>query len=261
MLHHPLAGRRNGVRVRLPRLLLRRISTQFYLLTLVAAVVVPLLAFGAFLLTRYAATERARFERDASQIARQVALVLDGELAGLEALLKGLSVSSALERGDLAQFYLEARRLVDGRDELVVLRNLDTSQLLNTQLAFGISLPPARPLSPGERDAFESGRTVVSGVYQSPISGEPRVAVALPVGRSGAKVHVLAITVPTSRFRDVLLPAVPPGWTVGVGDRNGTYVTRFGAGQPTPRPPGARPVAMMRVIFTGPRSEVALTDG
>ena len=86
--------------MRLPRLLLRRISTQLYLLTLVAAVVVPLLAFGAFLLTRYAATERARFERDASQIARQVALVLDAELAGLAALLKGLSVSSALERGD-----------------------------------------------------------------------------------------------------------------------------------------------------------------
>ena len=31
---------------------------------------------------------------------------------------------------------------------------------------------------------------------------------------------------PTSRFRDALQPAVPPGWTVGVGDRNGTYVTR-----------------------------------
>src|SRR3954447_18053550 len=157
MLHHrsPAGVRRNGVRVRLPRLLLRRISTQLYLLTLVAAVLVPLLAFGAFLLTRYAATERARFERDASQIARQVALVLDGELAGLAALLKGLSVSSALERGDLVEFYVEARRLVDGRDELVVLRDLDTSQLLNTQLAFGISLPPARPLSPGERDAFE----------------------------------------------------------------------------------------------------------
>ena len=171
MLHHPLAGRRaDGTEFACvyPASCCGEISTQLYLLTLVAAVVIPLLAFGAFLLTRYAATERARFERDASQIARQVALVLDAELAGLAALLKGLSVSSALERGDLAQFYVEARRLVDRRDELVVLRDLDTSQLLNTQLAFGTTLPPARPLSPGERDAFESGRTVVSDVYQSP---------------------------------------------------------------------------------------------
>ncbi|HEX8666503.1 MAG TPA: HWE histidine kinase domain-containing protein [Beijerinckiaceae bacterium] len=212
--------------MRLSRLVLRRISTQLYLLTLVAAVVVPLLAFGAFLLTRYAATERARFERDASQIARQVALVLDGELAGLVALLKGLSVSSALERGDLAQFHSEARRLVDGRDELVVLRDLDTRQLLNTQVPFGTALPAAPPLSSEERAAFGAGRTLVSNVYPSPISGEPRVAVALPVARGGATVHVLAITVPTSRFRDVLVPAVPPGWTVGVGDRSGTYVTR-----------------------------------
>ncbi|HEX8167631.1 MAG TPA: HWE histidine kinase domain-containing protein [Beijerinckiaceae bacterium] len=212
--------------MRLPRLVLPRISTQLYLLALVAAVVVPLLAFGAFLLTRYAATERARFERDASQIARQVALVLDGELAGLAALLKGLSVSSALEGGDLAQLHVEARRLVDGRDELVVLRDLDTRQLLNTRLPFGTALPAAPPLSPDERAAFVAGRMLVSEVYPSPISGEPRIAVALPVARGGATVHVLAITVPTSRFRDVLLPAVPSGWTVGVGDRNGTYVTR-----------------------------------
>jgi len=79
-------------------------STQTYLFGLVAAAVIPVLAFAAFLLTRYAVAERARFESDAVQIARQVALVVDGELEGLVALLKGLATSSALARNDLATF-------------------------------------------------------------------------------------------------------------------------------------------------------------
>jgi two-component sensor histidine kinase/PAS domain-containing protein len=202
------------------------LPTQLYLLGLVAAVVVPLLAFAAFLLTRYAATERARFERDAAQIARQIALVFDGELEGLVALLKGLAASSALASEDLARFYVEASRLVEGREEVIVLRDLDTGQLLNTQRPFGMPLPPAPGLSAEDKAVLGAGRPRVSQVYTSPISGEPRVAVALPVVRGGATASVLAITVPTSRFRDVLLTAVPQGWIVGVGDRDGTYVTR-----------------------------------
>jgi hypothetical protein len=188
----------------------RRLSTQAYLLCLVAAVVLPLLAFAGFLLTRYAATEQARFERDALQNARQVALVIDGELAGLVALLKGLASSSALERGDLAAFHAEAKRLVGERNEVVVLREFGPRQLLNTQRPFGAELPPAVALSPAEQAAFAAGRPLVSDVYRSPLSGEPRIAVALPILRSEAPPYVLALTVPTTRIRDALMPAVRP---------------------------------------------------
>ena len=37
---------------------------------------------------------------------------------------------------------------------------------------------------------------------------------------------LLAISVPTARIRDVMIPAVPEGWTLGIGDRDGTYVAR-----------------------------------
>jgi two-component sensor histidine kinase/PAS domain-containing protein len=204
----------------------RRLSTPVYLFVLVAAVVVPLLAFGAFLLTRYAAAERARFEREAMQIARQVALVVDGELEGLVALLKGLATSSALVSGDLAQFHVEARRLVEGRDEVVVLRDLAARQFLNTQRPFGVELPPAVPLSPEERAAYAAGQPRVSDVYPSPLSGEPRIAVGIPIAGDGAAPYLLAITVPTWRMHAALAPAVPAGWIVGVGDRTGTFVTR-----------------------------------
>jgi two-component sensor histidine kinase len=204
----------------------RRLSTQIYLLCLVTAVVVPLLAFAGFLLSRYAATERARFERAAERMAYQMAMVVDGELAGQAALLAGLASSSALARDDLAAYYHEARRLVDGKDAVIVLRDLETRQFFNTQRPFGADLPPAVPLTHEERTQFRAGRPLVSAVYLSPVSGEPRIAVALPIMRAGVPAYVLAITVPTSRIHQALMPAVPQGWIVGIGDRNGTYVTR-----------------------------------
>jgi two-component sensor histidine kinase len=204
----------------------RRVSTQIYLFALVAAVLVPLLAFIGFLLVRYAAIEQTRLEREALQLARQVSLVIDAELRSLIAQLNGLAASAALARGDLAEFHTEATRMIGARDELVVLRDLGTRQLVNTQRPFGEALPPAIPLRADDLAAYEAGRARVTGVYASPLSGEPRIAVALPIVLSQGQTHILALTVPTTRIRDVLLTAVSAGWIVGIGDREGTYVTR-----------------------------------
>ena len=42
--------------------------------------------------------------------------------------------------------------------------------------------------------AFAAGRPVISDVYASPVSGEPRIAVAYPIMREGNAVYILAIT-------------------------------------------------------------------
>src|SRR5262245_4914164 len=203
-----------------------RVSSRAYLLGLIAAVLVPLLAFSLFLLIRHQTTERDRLAREAEQTARQIAIVVDGELEGLLGLLRGLAASAALVNDNLAQFHANASRLVGGRDEVVVLRELGTRQFVNTQRPFGTTLPPAVSLSPGDRDRLLAGQPVISDVYISPTSGEPRIAAALPIRRAGGEPYVLAITVPTSHIRDALMPAVPPEWIVGIGDRQGTYVTR-----------------------------------
>ena len=204
----------------------RRLSTQKYLFALVAAVVIPLLAFTAFLLFRYAATERARFEHDAVEIASQIALIIDGELQAMVALLRGLAASSALATDDLARFHAEATRLVEGQDQVIVLRDMGEGQLLNTQRPFGAALPPAVPIPEPDQVTFAAGRLIVSDVYLSPISGEPRIAVAVPIIRDGGVARILAITVPTARLHKALVPAVPAGWIIGVGDRKGIFVTR-----------------------------------
>ena len=160
---------------------MKHISTRLYLFALVTAVLVPLLAFAALLATRYSASERTRFETEALEIAHQVALVVDAQLAMLAAMLQALSTSTALTDNDLAAFHAEAVRLVAGRDAIIVLRELGPRQILNTQLPWGTELPPATPLSSSDLARLKDGRSAVSGVYASPLSGEPRIAVALPV--------------------------------------------------------------------------------
>ncbi len=203
----------------------RRLSTQLYLFCLVAAVVVPLLAFAGYLLMRFAANERARYEQEASQIARQIALVIDGELEGLVALLQGLATSAALARDDYAEFHDEARRLIEGSNNTVLLRGLDTRQYVNASRPLGSTLPQSPPVTPEERVAFLAGKAVTTDVYDAPSDGSVRIAVAIPIMRDGSPRYILAITVSTARIRDALIPAVPPGWIIGVADRRGRYVT------------------------------------
>src|SRR4051812_7846702 len=109
--------------------LLPRLSARFHLLGLIAAAVVPVWLFAAYLLAQYAFTERERFEREALHVARQVSLVVEGELANVQTIVEGLSRSSSLARGDLKTLHQEALRLVRGSDRIILLRDLNRRQL------------------------------------------------------------------------------------------------------------------------------------
>jgi two-component sensor histidine kinase len=65
----------------------------------------------------------------------------------------------------------------------------------------------------------------VSGVYFSPIGGEPRVAVGLPVTGAANESLLLAITVPTNRIYEAI-PSLPAGWVIGIGDKAKNIVAR-----------------------------------
>jgi len=201
------------------------LPVRVYLVAFAVAVAIPILVFAGFLLMRYADAERADFERLAERTARQAAQLVDGDLSSLLSGISGLAASSNLANGDLAAFYDEAIRYSGGRDELVVLREYAPRQLVNTQRPFGTELPPARPIPPEEEAIYRAGKPHISSVYLSTISGEPRVSIVLPVVSSGRDL-LLAVTVPTTRIRDVVKDAAPQGWIIGIGDQANQYVTR-----------------------------------
>lgn len=226
-----------------------RLSARRRLLGLIAAVLVPVWLFAAFLLFQYSVTERHRFEREAQQVARQVSLVVEGELTNLLTVVRGLSKSGELEKGDLAGLHARAVRLVQGSDRVILLRDIAGRQLLNTNVPFGKEVPPAPPLTGAEADKVKAGVVVVSGVYPGPISGQFRVAVGLPVQGPGGEPWVLAITVPTTYLRDVMVPAVPAGWIAAIGDRDGSYVARSQLHEETTGKPGL-PEYVEKVVGT-----------
>jgi two-component sensor histidine kinase len=201
------------------------LPVRVYLVAFAVAVAIPILMFAGFLLLRYAEAARADFEQSAARTARQIAQLVDGELSRLLSAVTGLASSSQLATGDLAGFYDEAARYSNGREEVVVLREFEPRQLFNTQLPLGAELPPAVTLSDAEESAYRAGKPYISSVFSNPVSGEPRVAIVLPVRSSGRDL-LLAVTIPTTRIRDVLIAAAPQGWIIGIGDRAGQYVTR-----------------------------------
>jgi hypothetical protein len=174
---------------------LPRLSARLHLLGLITAAVVPVWLFAAYLLAQYAFNERARFDSEALQVARQISLVVEGELTNLATVVDGLSKSSPLAAGDLRSLHEEAARLVRGTGRIIYLRDLGRHQLLNTQVPYGTELPPVAPLSTPDLVKFKSNQPVISDVYGS-ISGEYRIAVALPLHGPGGEDWLLAISVP-----------------------------------------------------------------
>jgi hypothetical protein len=207
-------------------LALPRLSARLHLLGFLAAAIVPVWLFAAYLFTQYAVIERARFERGAIQVARQVSLVVESDLDNMFTVLESLAKSSELANSDFASLHAEARRLTNFTNRIILLRDVEGRQLFNTQLAYGTSLPQAVPLSDDELARVRAGQRLVSGVYADSVSGGYRIAASVPITGPGDEQWLLSITVPTNRLRDVMLPAVPDGWTVGIGDRDGSYVAR-----------------------------------
>lgn len=204
---------------------MRRLPARLHLLGIIAAAVVPLWLFGAYLLGQYALTERQRYDREALQVARTISLIVEGHLGNLLTVVEGLAKSSALENNDLEQFREEARRLVNRTDRVIALQDLGGRHLFSTNVAYGTTVP-AIPFSPRDIENAKAGQRIVSGVFPNPVSDEYRIAIGLPIRSPSNQEWLLAITIPTNGLRDIMLPAVPEGWIIGIGDRDGRYVAR-----------------------------------
>lgn len=216
-----------------------RLSARTHLFGLITVALVPVWLFAGYLLFVYAMDSRGRFKAEAQQVARQISLVVEAELRQLETVIAGLSKSAALRDGDMPKVYAEAQRLAAGTDRIILMYPLDDArEVFDTHRPLGTEAPPPLTLSPDERDRLIKGSPVVTGPYLSTIANDQRIAVAMQVPRPGLSPWILAISVPTSEIRDTMRPAVPPGWTIGVGDRAGKYVARSQMHEETTGKPG-----------------------
>lgn len=196
-------------------------SARLHLMAVIAAAVIPVALFAAYLLIQYALTERGRYKSDAMQVAEQVSVPVESYLANLLTIIGGLSKSNALAEHDYATFYREASRWVAGTPRIISVRDA-LHEVVSTAVAPGAPLPAAREPSATEKERLAQGRPVVSGAFHNDPTKDVRIAVSIPLEGN----FVLQISAPTSEILEALKPAVDAEWTVGVGDRSGNYVSR-----------------------------------
>jgi PAS domain S-box-containing protein len=220
------ALREAGLRRLLARLGQRGFSTQFYLIMLVIALIGPGLIFTAILLARYAATERARFEQDARENVRGIALSIDRDTAGLVSVLQTLATSPRLKDGEFTNFENQARLVRDATGLDIVLRRLDGQQIVNTALPTGAPLPVTT--LPVDHELRASGqRSMVTGYLAGATPDQASYAVAVPVRIDDAVTYLLSFAVPVSRIEGILAREQVRGWVSGVSDRDGIVLARL----------------------------------
>ncbi|GJD50185.1 hypothetical protein OPKNFCMD_2922 [Methylobacterium crusticola] len=212
------------IRRRLNALRQDGLSTKVYLVALAIALIGPGLIFTAVLLGRYAALERTRFEQDARESVRGIALTIDRDIAGLVSVLQTLASTPRLREGGFEGFERQARAVQDTTGLNLALRRPDGTQIVNTALPAGAPLP----LDPQPYDAeiVASRRPLVTGAQAGPAGQPPTYAVAVPVTADGAVASILSLTVPVARLHQILAHDPAPGWVTGIVDRAGILLAR-----------------------------------
>jgi PAS domain S-box-containing protein len=155
---------------------------------------------------------------------------VDSELNRLTAVLQALAASSALERGDLKDFYDTARRTRerDGAWMNIVLANPEGKQLVNLLRPYGAMLPekPAWP------DTFlpvlrERRPSIGPLVPHGPIIRTPIFSIDVPVMGEHELHYVLTGIVAPEAIRSVIdQQRVPPKGVVSIFDARGNHVAR-----------------------------------
>jgi signal transduction histidine kinase len=203
---------------------------RWYLVLLVVATVVPLLAFAGFMVYQHATIHRATVERGLVETARALALALDKHFDTTISALRGLATSEHLDRGDLRAFRRQAQRVQEVHDEWLSISLFDVSgrRLLNTVEPLGAPLPPPPPamLEPFLR-LVATKRPGVSDLFRGPVQRRLVLSIGVPVLREGQVRYVLSTGLDNRALGDILVrQRIPEDWTLTILDRQHVMAAR-----------------------------------
>ena len=215
----PLRARRARVRARSPR------SVRTYMVGLILVVVVPLLAFSAFLVLRSAEHEQEIMASTVRGRTQSAAATIDHELSLLRARLFVIAGSKYLQAGDFAAFHAQASQAAQEHGLNVVLSDLAGQEIVNTRVPYGESLPVTTSLETIRR-IVATGQPDISDFTIGAVSGQPVIALAVPVLRDDRLAYVLSLNI-ASRLPKILAQLdLPADWIVTVSDRRGYTLAR-----------------------------------
>jgi signal transduction histidine kinase/ActR/RegA family two-component response regulator len=197
-----------------------------YLFLMAAGILVPVMVFSGLALNMLQDAEKAAALRGLSETAHGVALMVDRELYRSESALKVLAASPALARGDMAQFYKEAKTADRGATSWTFVQDRSGDQLANTFLPFGSELPKGFNV-PLVQKVMASRGTAVSDLLDGPASKRLITTVNVPVALDDGQRYVLSQALSADHFNQVItLPNAPQGWLIAIIDDKGRFIAR-----------------------------------
>jgi two-component system sensor histidine kinase/response regulator len=194
---------------------------------LIAACLLPGMLLSSYFIVSAYSQQKAYAIRDAQATARAVAVNLDRDLASVESGLRVLATSSALATDDLRGFHAQARMALPYQHiSNYVLLDRTGRQRVNTLRPWGEPLP-LNGGPPELQGVFETDRSVLTDVFIGPVTGQPILAMAVPVQHRGKTVYSLGAGLFPERIVGVLNSQnLPPEWIAAVLDSKGHITAR-----------------------------------
>ena len=147
-------------------------------------------------------------------------MVVDQQLAAMQASATALATSPVLASGDLAAFNKQAQAVLQDypAGAAITLTDASGQQVANTFVPLGTPLPKRVVWDQMQR-VFETGKPVIINLYKGALTGRIVVGVAVPVILDGQVKYALMMTVPANHFEAVLSQqSIPPDWPATILD-------------------------------------------
>lgn len=194
---------------------------------MIAAAVVPTVAFSVVVVTLYDHAETRGRQAQVLGTAHAISEAIDREIDVQSAAIDVLRGSAAVDAMDWAKLYDDARRVIrDDPVRTIVLYDADGRELFHTRRPYGEALPVASNIEP-IREVMASGRRALSSLTFGAVSREWILGVYLPLPARGPPTHVLAMGFRPQLVQQILeRQKLPPGLLLTVVDGAGRIIAR-----------------------------------
>lgn len=200
-------------------------SIGFFMVAMVCAIALPVLALMALVLAQLQINERSALESRTEREAQSLAIGISRTLQEMSTTLKLLVTSPELDAGDLEAFHNRAQAALRSGSLFVILVDQEGQQLLNTRVPYGSTLGKTSNMAAFE-EAMTAGSIQISDVFLGQTSGRWVFNVTLPLPEElSDKGAALIITKNADELAMLMSKeGLPEGWSAAVLDSAGFVI-------------------------------------